>query len=96
MNFEPLLDRVLVLQDPGQNRTASGFFIPEVIVEKADRGTVVATGPGKPAPKTGELLPMNVSVDDRVLFSLKDALPVRVDGVDYLVLKQDDIIAIID
>jgi chaperonin GroES len=95
MNFTITLDRVLVKQDAKQEKTLGGFFIPEVIQEKSDRGTAVMVGPGK-LTKNGDIIPMTVNVDDRVLFSIKDALAVKVDGQDYLVLKEDDIIAIVD
>lgn len=95
MNFKPMFDRVLVKQADPETKTASGFIIPDASVEKANTGTVLAVGPGKNT-KDGVLIPVTVEVDNRVMFAPGAGIKVKVDGEDMLVLKEDDIIAVVD
>ena len=95
MNFKPTFDRVLVDQDNKETKTAGGLIIPDVLAEAVNRGTVLATGPGK-STKNGEIIPVAINVGERILFAPEAGLKVTVDGADYLVLKEDEIIAIVD
>lgn len=95
MNFRPTFDRILIDCDPLEAKTVSGFFIPDAIADAVNRGTVVATGPGK-ATKDGAVIPVGITVGERVLFAPGSGLKVTVSGVDYLVLKEDEVIAIVD
>lgn len=95
MNFKPMFDRVLVKQDPSETTTSSGFIIPDSTAEKANTGTVLAVGPGK-FTKNNTLLPMTVKVNDKIMFSPGSGIKVKVDGLDLLVLVEDEIIAVVE
>jgi chaperonin GroES len=95
MDFKPMADRVLVKQADTESKTASGFFIPESSVGKANTGTVLAMGPGKTT-KDGVLIPMPIDVNNKVMFAPGAGIPVKVEGEDYIVLKEEELIAIIE
>lgn len=95
MNFRPMHNRVLVDCDPVETYTSAGFFIPETGAEQVNRGTVVAVGPGK-ATKDGTIVPIDIRLNERVLFAPGTGLKVTVSGVEYLVLDADEVIAIVD
>jgi len=96
MNFKPMGDRVLVNTDTLETKTASGFIIPDAIADAVNRGTILAVGPGAIPKKGGDPIPVNLKVGERVLFAPGSGLKVRVEGVDYLVLKEDEVIAVVD
>jgi len=89
MTIKPLSDRVLVLPNPAEEKTAGGLFIPDTAKEKPLMGKVVAVGPG-----TSEIR-MEVKVGDQVLYGKYAGQEISVDGTDYLIMKQSDIFAII-
>ncbi len=89
MSVKPLSDRVLVLPNPAEEKTASGLFIPDTAKEKPLIGKVIAVGPG-----TSEIK-MEVAVDDQVLYGKYAGQEIHVDGADYLIMKQSDILAIV-
>lgn len=95
MNFKPTYNRILVDCDPVETRTVSGFFIPDAVADAVNRGCVLAVGPGRTA-KNGKIIPIEIQLGERVLFAPGTGLPVRVEGVDYLVLDADDVLAIVD
>ena len=95
MDFKPMFDRVLIDQDNPETVTSSGFIIPDSSVEKANTGRVVATGPGK-ATKNGVVIPLTVQVDDKIMFMPGAGIKVKVNGTDMIVLKEEDIIAVVD
>ena len=90
MTIKPLSDRVLVLPNPAEEKTAGGLFIPDTAKEKPLMGKVVAVGPG-----TAEVT-MEVKEGDTVLYGKYAGTDINVDGTDYLIMKQSDIIAVID
>ncbi|MFV0421403.1 co-chaperone GroES [Oleidesulfovibrio sp.] len=94
MNLKPLSDRVLVKRLESEEKTAGGLFIPDTAKEKPSRGEVVAVGPGKAA-DDGKVIPMTVKAGDVVLFNKYAGTEVKLDGVDHLVMREDDILAII-
>ena len=94
MQFKPINDRVLVSRAAAETTTAGGFIIPDAIAERTNKGTVLAVGPGKTS-KEGVLIPMTVQIDDVVMFAPGSGLPVKVNGVEYTVLQEDEIIAVI-
>lgn len=96
MNFRPMLDRILVDQDEKETKTSSGLIIPDAGAEAVNRGTVVAVGPGKSPAKGGDVIPVGIAVGERVLYAPGSGLKVTVSGVDYLVLKEEEVIAIVD
>ena len=100
MSLKPLNDRVLVKRLESEERTASGLYIPDTAKEKPSKGEVVAVGPGKrdEAGKhadDGKLVPMAVKVGDMVLFNKYAGTEVKIDGAEHLVMREDDILAII-
>ena len=94
MSLKPLNDRVLVKRLESEERTASGLYIPNTAKEKPSKGEVVAVGPGKHA-DDGKLVPMTVKVGDMVLFNKYAGTEVKIDGAEHLVMREDDILAII-
>lgn len=89
MNVKPLSDRVLILPNPAEEKTAGGLIIPDTAKEKPLAGKVVAVGPG-----TKEIK-MEVAVGDQVLYSKYAGQELQIDGETYLIMKQNDILAII-
>jgi chaperonin GroES len=95
MKLRPLADRVIVKRVENETKTASGIVIPDSAAEKPDQGEVLAVGPGKKNDK-GELLAMNVKVGDKVLFGKYSGQTVKVDGDELLVMKEDDLFAVVE
>ena len=95
MNLRPLADRVIVKRIDSETKTASGIYIPDNAAEKPDQGEVLAVGPGKKNDK-GELGAMSVKVGDRVLFGKYSGQTVKVDGDELLVMKEDDLFAVVE
>ena len=89
MTIKPLSDRVLVLPNPAEEKTAGGLFIPDTATEKPLMGKVVAVGPGTADVK------MEVKEGDQVLYGKYAGTEISFEGVDYLIMKQSDIMAII-
>lgn len=94
MNLKPLNDRVLVKRLESEEKTAGGLYIPDTAKEKPSKGVVVAVGPGKTA-DDGKRVEMAVKAGDEVLFNKYAGTEVKLDGVDHLVLREDDILAVI-
>lgn len=94
MNLKPLSDRVVVRRVDSESVTKGGIFIPDAATEKADQGRVLAVGPGK-RDKEGQVVALDVSVNDRVLFGKFAGQTVKVDGEELLILKEEDILAVI-
>lgn len=94
MNLKPLNDRVLVKRLESEEKTAGGLYIPDTAKEKPSKGEVVAVGPGKTA-DDGKTIAMQVKAGDMVLFNKYAGTDVKLDGVDHLVMREDDILAII-
>ena len=90
VNFKPLADRVLVDPTPAETKTASGIIIPDTAKEKPQEGTVVAVGPGKKDE------PTTVKVGDKVLYGKYSGTEIKVDGEDYLIMREEDILAKIE
>ena len=88
MTIKPLSDRVLVLPNPAEEKTAGGLFIPDTAKEKPLMGKVVAVGPG-----TSEVK-MEVKEGDTVLYGKYAGTEINIDGTDYLIMNQNDILAI--
>ena len=95
MKLHPLADRVIVKRLENETKTASGIVIPDNVAEKPDQGEVLAVGPGK-MDDDGDRLPMNVKVGDRVLFGKYSGQTVKVDGDELLVMKEDDLFAVVE
>lgn len=89
INIKPLADRVLVKPIPADTRTASGIFIPDSAKEKPQRGTVIAIGNGLKDE------PMTVKVDDTVIYGKYSGTELILDGTEYLIMRESDILAIV-
>jgi chaperonin GroES len=89
MNIKPLADRVLVEPAAAEEKTASGIIIPDTAKEKPQRGTVVAVGPGKPDE------PTTVKVGDTVLYGKYSGTELQVEGSDFMIMRESDILAIV-
>ncbi|MEM1346582.1 MAG: co-chaperone GroES [Pseudomonadota bacterium] len=94
MNFTPLHDRVLVRRVDSDEKTAGGLIIPETAKEKPQEGEVVAVGEGA-RKDSGELITMAVKAGDRILFGKWSGTEVKIDGDDYLIMKESDILGIL-
>jgi len=95
MKLRPLHDRVIVKRIDSETKTASGIVIPDNAAEKPDQGEVLAVGPGKKN-DDGKVVPLNVAVGDRVLFGKYSGQTVKVEGDELLVMKEDDLFAVIE
>ncbi len=93
MNFRPLHDRVLVKRIESEEKTAGGIIIPDTVKEKPMEGEVVAIGSGLRT-ESGTIQPLDVKVGDRVLFGKWSGTEIKIDGHDYLVMKESDIMGI--
>lgn len=94
VNTSPLADRVVVRALEAHDRTTSGLYIPDTAKEKPQEGEIVAVGPGKY--EDGKLVPMSVKVGDRVLYGKYNGTEVTLDGNPYLILRESDVLAIIN
>ncbi len=95
MKLRPLHDRILVKRVEEETKTAGGLFIPETAKEKPQRGEIVAAGNGKKT-EDGKVLPLDVKVGDTVLFGKYSGTEVKVDGEDFLMMREDDILAVVE
>jgi chaperonin GroES len=95
MQLKPIRDRVVIRLVEAETATKSGIIIPDVAVEKPDQGEVLATGEGR-ITEDGVVIPLEVKTGDRVLFSKHAGQAVKVDGNEYRILKEDDIMAIVE
>lgn len=94
MRIKPLNDRVLVLRTEQEEKTTGGIFIPDTAKEKPQEGKVIAVGPGKVNDK-GERIPPEVKENDRVLFGKYSGTEIKLDGVEHLIMREEDILAIL-
>ena len=95
MKLRPLHDRVIVKRLEEERKTASGIVIPDTVAEKPDQGEVLAVGPGKKN-EDGKLVPVDVKVGDKVLFGKYSGTTVRVEGDEILVMREEDIMAVVN
>jgi chaperonin GroES len=95
MHFRPLHDRVVVRRIDADEKTADGIIIPDTAKEKPQEGEVVSAGPGARNEK-GELVPLELKTGDRVLFGKWSGTEVKIDGEDLLIMKESDILGIIE
>jgi chaperonin GroES len=95
MKIRPLYDRILVKRIEEQNKTAGGLFIPDSAKEKPQEALVVAVGNGK-VQDNGSLRKLEVKAGDKVLFSKYSGNEIKIDGTEHLILREDDILAVIE
>ena len=95
MKIRPLQDRIIVKRIKEEEKTKGGLFIPETAKEKPSEGEIVAVGKGKVL-ENGTVLPPDVKVGDRILFSRYGGSEVKIEGVEHLIMREDDILGVIE
>jgi chaperonin GroES len=95
MKVRPLYDRILVKRVEGETKTAGGLFIPETAKEKPQQGVIVAVGQGK-LQDDGSLRKLEVKAGDKILFAKYSGSEVKMDGDEHLILREDDILGVIE
>ena len=95
MKIRPLHDRIIVKRLEEERKTASGIVIPDTAAEKPDQGEVKAVGKGKKTDE-GKIIPLDVKVGDRVLFGKYSGQTVKVDGDELLVMREEDIMGVVE
>ncbi|CAG0995797.1 10 kDa chaperonin 1 [Geobacteraceae bacterium] len=95
MKLRPLQDRILVKRIEEEQVTAGGIFIPDTAKEKPQRGEIVAVGNGKKT-EDGKVIPIDLKVGDKVLFGKYAGTDIKVEGQDYLIMREDDILGVIE
>lgn len=95
MNVRPLFDRILVKRNDEPTRSKGGLFLPETAKEKPVEGTILAVGNGRVA-EDGKITPLTVKVGDRVVFGKYAGTEIKVEGEDRLILREDDVLGILD
>ena len=96
MKLQPLEDRIVVRPGESEETTASGLVIPDTAKEKPQQGKVLAVGPGKRAENSGELIALDISVGQTVLYSKYGGTEVTIDGKDLLILSSRDVLAVVE
>jgi chaperonin GroES len=94
MKFRPLHDRVVVKRIEAEEKSSGGIIIPDTAKEKPQQGEVIAVGPGG-RDEAGKLIPMDVQIGDRVLFGKWSGTEVKIDGDEYLIMKESDIMGVL-
>jgi chaperonin GroES len=94
MKFRPLQDRVLIRRIEEEEKTAGGIIIPDTAKEKPMEGEVIAAGPGT-RDDDGKLRPLDIKVGDRVLFGKWSGTEIKIDGEDFVVAKESDIMGVV-
>jgi chaperonin GroES len=94
MKFRPLHDRVVVKRIDAEEKTAGGIIIPDTAKEKPQEGEVVAVGPGG-RDEAGKLIPIDVKAGDRILFGKWSGTEVKIDSIEYLIMKESDVMGVL-
>ena len=94
MKFRPLHNRVVIKRIEAEEKTTGGIIIPDTAKEKPQQGEVIAVGPGG-RDEAGKLIPIDVKVGDRVLFGKWSGTEVKLDGVEYLIMKESDLMGVL-
>ena len=94
MKFRPLHDRVVVKRIEAEEKSAGGIIIPDTAKEKPQQGEIIAVGPGG-RDEAGKLIPIDVQVGTRVLFGKWSGTEVKIDGDEYLIMKESDIMGVL-
>ena len=95
MKIRPMNDRILVVRVEEEKKTAGGIIIPDTAKEKPQEGKVVAAGPGKMG-DDGKRVPMELKKGDRILFSKYAGSEIKIDGVEHIFMREDDILGILE
>lgn len=95
MNLRPLQDRIIVKRLEEESMTAGGLYIPDTAKEKPQKGEIVAVGKGK-ITEAGKVIPVDLKVGDTVLFGKYAGTEIKIDSVDYLIMREDDILGVVE
>ena len=95
MQFRPLHDRVLVRRIEAEEKTAGGIIIPDTAKEKPQEGEVIAVGPGA-RDDSGKIQPLDVKAGDKILFGKWSGTEIKLDGQDLLIMKESDVLGVVD
>ena len=95
MNLRPLQDRIIVKRLEEESMTAGGLYIPDTAKEKPQKGEIVAVGKGK-ITEDGKVIPVDLKVGDTVLFGKYAGTEIKIDSVDYLIMREDDILGVVE
>jgi chaperonin GroES len=95
MKFRPLHDRVVIKRVDSETKTSGGIIIPDTAAEKPQQGEVLAAGPGT-RDETGKLVPLDIKAGDKVLFGKWSGTEVKIDGEDVLIMKESDVLGVIE
>ena len=95
MKLRPMQDRIIVKRVEEETKTAGGIFIPETAKEKPQQGEVIAVGKGK-VTEEGKVLPLDVNVGDRVLFGKYSGTEIKLEGEEFLIMREDDILGVVE
>ena len=95
MKFRPLHDRVVVRRIDAEDKSAGGIIIPDTAKEKPSQGEIIAVGPGG-RDESGKLIPIDVKTGDTILFGKWSGTEVKIDGVEYLIMKESDIMGVLE
>lgn len=95
LSIQPLADRVVVKAAEAETKTKSGIIIPDSAKEKPQKGEIIAVGPGKYAEASGTLIPLSVKVGDTILYGKYSGTEINIEGTDYLIMRESDILAIV-
>ena len=95
MKLQPLEDRIVVRPGKSEETTASGLVIPDTAKEKPQQGEVLAVGPGRTSEQSGNVIPLNLAVGDKVVYSKYGGTEFTVDGEDLLILSSRDVLAVL-
>lgn len=95
MKIRPLNDRVLVVRVDEEQKTAGGIIIPDTAKEKPQEGQIIAAGPGKIG-DDGKRTPLNVKEGEKILFSKYAGTEIKIDGIEHIFMKEDDILGVLE
>ena len=95
MNIRPLHDQVLVIRMESEQKTAGGIIIPDTAKEKPQEGKLIAVGPGR-RNREGNHIPMEIKAGDRVLFGRYAGTEIKIDGVEHLMMREEDILGVLE
>ena len=95
MSLQPLEDRIIVKPGEAEETTVSGLVIPDTAKEKPQQGEVLAVGPGRRSDQTGDIIPVDVKVGDKVLYAKYAGNEFKVDEIEYLIVSEKDVLAVV-
>ena len=95
MNIRPLHDRIIVVRLEEETKTAGGLIIPDTAKEKPQQGKVIAAGKGKKT-EDGKILPLDVKVGDKILFGKYAGTEIKIEGKEFLMMREDDVLGVIE